>query len=98
MNIAEGRATHLKRCLRRSHAGIVLRVLVALAVLLGSANAALSGAITIAGNGPELRMVERLTRAFEKKHLGAVAEIRWDPSFLPLHMVKSGEADFALAG
>ena len=73
-------------------------VLVALAVLLWSASEALSGAITIAGNGPELRMVERLTRAFEKKHVGAVVEIRWDPSFHPIHMVKSGEADFAVAG
>jgi phosphate transport system substrate-binding protein len=63
-----------------------------------SASEALAGAITIAGNGPELRMVERLTRAFEKKHLGAVAEIRWDPSFHPTHMVKSGEADFAVTG
>jgi phosphate transport system substrate-binding protein len=84
--------------MRCDHARMVSSVLVALAVLLWPANEALSGAITIAGNGPELRMVERLTRAFEKKHLGAVAEIRWDPSFDPIHMVKTGEADFALAG
>jgi phosphate transport system substrate-binding protein len=95
MNIIEGRATDLKRGLR--HAGIVLSVLVALVVLLSSAEA-LSAAITIAGNGPELRMVERLARAFEKEHLGAVVEIRWDPSFHPTHMVKSGEADFAVTG
>ena len=78
--------------------GFVPSVLVALAVVLWSADEALSAAITIAGNGPELHMVERLTRAFEKKHLGAVVEIRWDPSFHPTHMVKSGEADLALAG
>jgi phosphate transport system substrate-binding protein len=43
-------------------------------------------------------MVERLTSAFEKKYFGAVAEIRWDPSFNPTHMVKSGEADVAVVG
>ena len=73
-------------------------VLMALAGLLCFRDEALSAAITIAGNGPELRMVERLTRAFEQKHLGAVVEIRWDPSFHPTHMVKSGEADLALVG
>jgi phosphate transport system substrate-binding protein len=98
MNIVEGRATDLKRGLRHGYAGMVPSLLVALGFLVGSADEALSAAITIAGNGPELRMVERLTRAFEKQHLGAVAEIRWDPSFQPTHMVKSGEADLAVTG
>jgi phosphate transport system substrate-binding protein len=89
---------HVKRWLRWDHAGIVPSGLVALAVLLWSASEALSGAITVAGNGPELRMVEHLTRAFEKRYSGAVAEIRWDPSFHPINMVKSGDADFAVAG
>jgi phosphate transport system substrate-binding protein len=69
-----------------------------LAGVLLSASEAFSGAITIAGNGPELRVIEQLTRAFEKKYPGAVAEIRWDSSFHPISMVKSGEADFAVAG
>ncbi|HEY6085602.1 MAG TPA: substrate-binding domain-containing protein [Nitrospira sp.] len=68
------------------------------AVLLWPAGDALSGAITVAGNGPELRMVERLTRAFEKRYAGDVAEIRWDPSSQPINMVKSGDADFAVGG
>ncbi len=55
-------------------------------------------AITIVGNGPELRVIERLTRAFEKRYPGAVVELRWDPSFHPMGMVRSGEADFAVAG
>ena len=80
------------------HAGIVPSVLLALAGVLVSASEARSGAITIAGNGPELRVVEQLTRAFERSHLGTVVEIRWDPSFHPVNMVKSGEADFAVAG
>jgi phosphate transport system substrate-binding protein len=73
-------------------------MLVALAFLGWSADEARSAAITIAGNGPELRMVERLTSAFEKKYVGAVAEIRWDPSFQPSRMVKTGEADVAVVG
>jgi phosphate transport system substrate-binding protein len=77
---------------------MVISLLVTLAFLVWPADEALCAAITIAGNGPELRMVERLTRAFEKQHLGAVAEIRWDPSFQPTHMVKSGEADLAVTG
>lgn len=63
-----------------------------------TASVALSNAIIIVGNGPELRVIEQLTRSFEKKNPGAVAEIRWDPSFRPINMVKSGEADFAVAG
>ena len=98
MNIVKVPTTDMERALRRGHAGIVPSVLVALAFLVWSADAALSAAITIAGNGQELRMVERLTRAFEKKHLGAVAEIRWDPSFHPIQMVKSDEADVAVVG
>lgn len=98
MNIIEGRATVMVRGLRRGHSGLVSSLLVALAFLGWSADEARSAAITIAGNGPELRMVERLTSAFEKKYFGAVAEIRWDPSFNPTHMVKSGEADVAVVG
>jgi phosphate transport system substrate-binding protein len=80
------------------HSIIFLSALLALAGVFLSASEAMAGAITIAGNGPELRVVEQLTRAFEKKYLGTVVEIRWDPSFHPVAMVKSGEADFAVAG
>lgn len=98
MSIVDGRVTDMEERLRPGHAGMVSSLLVALAVLLSGADDALSAAITIAGNGPELRMVEQLTRAFEKKYLGSVVEIRWDPSFQPTHMVKSGEADLAVVG
>ena len=73
-------------------------LLTALALVMCSPDVAASAAVTIAGNGPELRMIERLTTAFEKTHFGAVVEIRWDPSFQPTHMVKSGEADMAVTG
>lgn len=72
MNIIEGRETGTKRRLRPGYAGMVSSLLVALAFLGWSADEALSASITIAGNGPELRMVERLTSAFEKKYFGAV--------------------------
>lgn len=98
MNIVEGRETDIERRLKPDHAGMVSSLLVALAFLGWSADEALSASITIAGNGPELRMVERLTRAFEKKYFGAVSEIRWDPSFHPTQMVKTGEADVAVVG
>ncbi|HJT21949.1 MAG TPA: substrate-binding domain-containing protein [Nitrospira sp.] len=98
MKIVDGRTAGVERCSRHGHAGIVPSVLAAIAVLLWSTDEALSAAITIAGNGPELRMVEQMARAFEKKHLGAAVEIRWDPSFHPTRMVKSGEADLAVVG
>lgn len=88
----------MRRWSRCGHAGIVPSGLLALAGVLSSTFEAMAGAITIAGNGPELRVVEQLTRAFEKRHLGTVVEIRWDPSFHPIAMVKSSEADFAVAG
>lgn len=76
----------------------VLSLLQVLAGVILSASEAESGAITIAGNGPELCVVEQLTRAFEKLHLGTVVEIRWDPFFHPVAMVKSGEANLPVAG
>lgn len=88
----------MMRWLRCGHAGTVSIGLLVVTGVLWSASEAVAGAITIAGNGPELRVVEQLTRAFEKNHFGTVVEIRWDPSFHPINMVKSGEADFAVAG
>jgi phosphate transport system substrate-binding protein len=98
MNIVERRETDMEKRLRPAHAWLVASLLVVLAFLGWSTDEALPAAMTIAGNGPELRMVERLTNAFEKKYFGAVVEIRWDPSFQPSHMVKTGEADVAVAG
>ncbi len=69
----------------------------ALAGVLVAPAHAMSGAITIAGNGPEQVVIEQLAHAYERSHLGAVIDLRWDPSFHPAEMVKSGEADFAVA-
>lgn len=45
----------------------VLCISLTLVGVLFSASEAISEAITIAGNGPELRVVEQLTQAFEKQ-------------------------------
>jgi phosphate transport system substrate-binding protein len=58
----------------------------------------LAGSMIIAGNGPELPTIEQLARAFEKDHLGAVVDVRWDVSSQPVDRVRSGEADFAVTG
>lgn len=77
----------------------VLNLLLAMTtVLLSAAAPGIAGSIIIAGEGPELPMIERLARAFEKGHLGSVIEIRWDPSSRPIELVKAGEAFFAVTG
>ncbi len=76
---------------------MIAALLVAMAVLLPAVDA-VCGSITIAGNGPELRTIEQLARAFEKRHVGSYVQIRWDPSSQPLELVKSGEADVAVTG
>jgi len=76
---------------------IVAHLFLAATAILLSAADAISGSMTIAGNGPELPAIEQLARAFEKDHIGSVVEIRWDPSFHPIDMVKSDEAEFAVS-
>jgi hypothetical protein len=55
MNIVERREADMERRLRPGHAGMVASLLAALAFFAWSADEALSAAMTIAGNGPELR-------------------------------------------
>ncbi len=73
-------------------------LLLVVPMMLLPAADAISSSITIAGNGPELPVIERLGRAFEKGHLGNAVEIQWDLSSHPIAMVKSGQVDFAVAG
>ena len=73
-------------------------LLLVVPMVLLPAGDAISGSITIAGNGPELPVIERLVRAFERGHLGSAVEIRWDLSSHPIDILKSGNADFAVAG
>lgn len=66
--------------------------------LLSTAAPSFAGSMIIVGNGPELPIIERLARAFEKGHFGSVVEIQWDKDQDAVRMVKSGEAHVAVTG
>jgi phosphate transport system substrate-binding protein len=57
-----------------------------------------AGHVVIAGNGPEAAMIEKLARAFEKANPRAYVDIQWNENFKPLELVKSGQAQIAVAG
>lgn len=84
---------------------MIVRVLTALVLLLSSVVAPLqvaaegpSGPFAIAGNGPEMPMIEQLARAFEKANPRAYVDILWDENSKPIELVKSGQAQLAVAG
>lgn len=84
---------------------MIVRVLTALVLLLSSVVAPLqvaaegpSGPFAIAGNGPEMPMIEQLARAFEKANPRAYVDILWDENSKPIEIVKSGQAQLAVAG
>jgi phosphate transport system substrate-binding protein len=57
---------------------------------------ALAGSITVAGHGPELPVIERLARTFEKANLGSYVDVQWDPNSQPVELVKTGAAQVAV--
>jgi phosphate transport system substrate-binding protein len=57
-----------------------------------------AGSLTIAGNGPELRTIDSLARAFEKSNPRAYLDVVWDANSKPVEMVKSGQAQIAVTG
>ena len=57
-----------------------------------------AGSLTIAGNGPELRTIDSLARAFEKSNPRAYLDVVWDANSKPVEMVKSGQAHIAVTG
>jgi phosphate transport system substrate-binding protein len=63
-----------------------------------AAGAEVSGALAIAGNGPELTTIEPLARAFEKANPRAYVDVLWDANSKPVEMVKAGEAQIAVTG
>lgn len=63
-----------------------------------AASAEVSGSLVIAGNGPEHAVMEALARAFEKANPRAYVDVLWDDNSKPLELVKSGQAQIALAG
>ena len=56
------------------------------------------GHLVIAGNGPEAATIEKLARAFEKAHPRAYVDIQWNENFKPRELVKSDQAQIAVAG
>ena len=84
---------------------MIERVLVALGLLvtcvvapLQVAGQGISGTLVIAGNGPEMPMIEQLARAFEKANPRAYVDILWDQNSKPIELVKAGQARIAVAG
>lgn len=77
---------------------IAALLIASLIALLPSAIGGVSGSMIIAGNGPELETIEQLVHAFEKRHLGTVIEIRWDPYSDPTNLVRTGVADVVVSG
>ncbi|WP_447977418.1 substrate-binding domain-containing protein [Candidatus Nitrospira bockiana] len=73
---------------------LILSLLIPLPAQAGDA----SGQIVIAGNGPEQTMIEQLARAFEKANPRAYVDILWDDNSKPVELVKSGQAQIAVAG
>ncbi len=69
-----------------------------LGVIIGAAQAAARGSLVIAGNGPELPMVEALARAFERRQPGVYVDILWDKNANPVEQVRAGEAHIAVTG
>lgn len=57
-----------------------------------------AGSLAIAGNGPELPVIEKLARAFEKTHSRAYVDVVWDINSKPVDMVKAGQAQIAVTG
>ncbi len=62
------------------------------------AHAEARGALVIAGNGPELPMVEALVHQFEKSQSGIFVDVLWDTAAKPTKQVRSGEAQIAVTG
>jgi phosphate transport system substrate-binding protein len=77
---------------------LFLSVLSFFLLLPVAASAEVSGSLVIAGNGPEHAVMETLARAFEKANPRSYVDVLWDDNSKPLELVKSGQAQIALAG
>jgi len=73
-------------------------VVTCVAVPLQVAGEGPSGSLVIAGNGPEMPMIEQLARTFEKANPRAYLDILWDDNSKPIEMVRSGQAHIAVTG
>ncbi|MEW6542189.1 MAG: substrate-binding domain-containing protein [Nitrospirota bacterium] len=66
--------------------------------LAAPAAAEVSGGVAVAGNGPELSVIERLAQAFQKANPRAYVDIQWEKTVKPVELVKSGQAQVAVTG
>jgi phosphate transport system substrate-binding protein len=73
-------------------------VSLAVALPIHAADGGASGSLTIAGNGPEQALMERLARAFEKANPRAYVDILWDEKSKPLELLHAGKANAAVTG
>ena len=83
----------------RATAGVLIGLF--LAGLAGAGPAAAgdaAGSMTIVGNGPELTVIEKMARAFEKANPRAYLDVQWDEISKPVELVKSGQAQLAVMG
>ena len=76
--------------------GFVCAALLCLIVVPTSAE--VTGSLTIAGHGPEQRMMEALAHAFERANPRAYLNVMWDDNSKPIEMVKSKQAKIAVSG
>ncbi|HZS11103.1 MAG TPA: substrate-binding domain-containing protein [Nitrospirales bacterium] len=77
---------------------VVIAALLAAPVASSSLAGDASGSLTIAGNGPEFGMIERLARTFEKANPRAYIDILWDENSKPVELVRTGKADVVVTG
>lgn len=77
---------------------VVGLLLAGVTVAIQDAGSSPSGPLVIAGNGPELPMIELLARAFEKANPRAYVDILWDENFKPIELVTQGQAQIAVTG
>jgi phosphate transport system substrate-binding protein len=77
----------------------VLMAVLGTVLLASTAYAAdATGSLTIVGNGPELRMIESLARAFEKANPRAFIDVQWDEHAKPVELIKATKGDLAVTG
>lgn len=61
-------------------------------------SAEMKGSLIIAGNGPELPMIETLARSFERANPRVYVDILWDEDSKPVELVQAGQAQLAVTG
>lgn len=74
---------------------LVLAILVTPPVVTAAEPA---GPVAVAGNGPELPLIQELGKAFEKTYRRAYVDILWHDNAKPVELLKAGEVEVAVTG